>query len=83
MSAWSRVGRFLRIVLASLAIGAAVVSPGALAQTPNPNEAGLIPEQQASGGGGGDPWYGYAAWAIAAALGLFLVCKSARRAYTD
>lgn len=63
-------------VVCALALSPSV----AHAQTPNPNEADLQqPAQETQGSGGGEPWYGYAAWGFVAVMGLFLVCKSARR----
>jgi hypothetical protein len=47
-------------------------------QTPNPNEAALVPEE-APVESGPDPWVGYAACGFMSALAMFVVCKSARR----
>jgi hypothetical protein len=63
--------------LAALLIGACLMAAPAHAQ--GPNDAELIPTPEAEGDSGPDPVYGYVVCSLLAALGVFAVCKSARR----
>lgn len=67
---------FHAIVIGSLAVGA--WSP-ALAQTPNPNDAGFGQAEAAPVDDSGDPLYGYIATAFLCVFCIFAVTKSSRR----
>jgi hypothetical protein len=68
MTRWTRT---FAVPALALALLAGVAAP-ASAQEPEPAAEG-------EGGGGSGPVPGYAATGVLAALGLFIVCKSARR----
>lgn len=72
MNVWKRLRWAMSIGLMSLALTCSAALPFARAQDENA-------EAPAPSGGGGEAWQGYAAYAFVALLGLFIVCKSARR----